>query len=93
MDALLAGALRCSPMGRIEIQKPTRRKSSMNDGIAGLPFRPTQAWWTDWPCEGSTLVRVLAEITGQDSQRGIAGFLESLHSDPDDDVTDGVRTN
>ncbi|MGW4859364.1 hypothetical protein [Kocuria palustris] len=64
----------------------------MNDGIAGPPSRPTQAWWTDWPYEGSTLVRVLAEITGQDSQRGIAGFLESLHSDPDDDVTDGVRT-
>lgn len=86
------GALRCSPMGRIEIQKPARRRSSMNDGTAVPPFRPTQAWWTDWPYEESTLVRVLAEITGQDSQRGIAGFLESLHSDPDADVADGVRT-
>lgn len=63
----------------------------MNDDTALPPFRPTQAWWTDWPHEESTMVRVLAEITGQDARRGLAGFLDSLHSDPDADVAEGVH--
>lgn len=49
----------------------------MNDNIPA--FEPSQSWYSDWPYNTSTIVRVLAKVTGNDAKVAVRSFLESIH--------------
>lgn len=63
----------------------------MCESSAVPSFQPTDEWYGDWPHGVSTLVRVLASITGSAAAPAVQRFLQPLTHNPDADVPDGVN--
>lgn len=63
----------------------------MHEQSAISSFRPTDAWYTDWPYDVWTKVGVQASISGPSAATAVQDFVDPLTHVPDAGVPGGAR--